>query len=52
MLTDLVTTGDAQIDTAFADEGGDIGGGEEYQCDVVILDESDVETGVAVELDV
>jgi hypothetical protein len=49
---DLVTTGDTEVDAAFADEGRDVGGGQEDQRDGQILDERNVEAGFAAELDV
>ena len=52
VLGDLVTTGDAQIDTALRDEGGDVSGREEDQGDGEVLDEGDVQAAVSVELDV
>lgn len=50
MLGDLVPAGDTQVDPAFADEGRDVGGGEEDEGDGVVLDEGDVEAGFAAEL--
>jgi len=38
MLGDLVAARDAQIDASFADEGGDVGGGQEDQGDGEVLD--------------
>lgn len=52
IFCNLVPTRDAQIDAAFADECGDVGGREEDESDVVIFDEGDVEAGFAAELDV
>ena len=52
MLGDLVTASDTQVDAALADEGGDVGGGEEDQGDGQVLDERDVETSLAAELNV
>ena len=49
---DLVATGDTEINTAFTDEGGDICGGKENEGDGKVLDQSDVQTGFATELDV
>lgn len=52
MLLNLVPSGDAQVDSAFTDKGGDIGGGEEDEGNGEVLDESDVETVLAAELDI
>ena len=52
VLRDLVAAGDAQVYATFADEGGDVGCGEEDQGDGEVLDEGDVEAGFAAELDV
>jgi len=52
MLGDLVTASNAKVHAAFADKGGYVCGGEEDQCYRKVLDEGDVETGVAVELNV
>lgn len=52
MLSDLVTTGDTQVDTALADEGRDVSGGQEDQGDGQVLDQRNVEAGFAAELDV
>lgn len=52
MLGDLVAARDAEVDAAFADERRDVGGGEEYQRDVEVLDQRDVEPRLAAELDV
>ena len=52
MLGDLVAAGDSEIDAAFTDEGGDVSGGQEDQRDGQVLDQRDVETGFAAELDV
>lgn len=52
MLGDLVTAGDTDVDAALADEGGDVGGGQEDQGDREILDEGDIKAGFATELDV
>jgi hypothetical protein len=38
VLLDLVAARDSQIDTAFTNEGGDVGGGEEDQRKRVVLD--------------
>lgn len=52
VLLDLVVARDAEVDLALADEGGDVGGGEEDECDGEVLDEGDVEAVLATELDV
>jgi hypothetical protein len=52
VLGDLVAASDAQIDAAVADEGRDVGGGQEDQRDGQVLDQRDVEAGFAAELDV
>ena len=52
MLFDLVATGDSEVNTALADEGGDVGGREEDEREGKVLDERDVEARVAVELNV
>lgn len=52
MLGDLVAPCDAEIDAAFADEGGDVCGGEEDESDRQVLDQGDVEAVFAAELDV
>ena len=52
MLGDLVATGNTEIDAAFAYEGWDIGGGEEDKSDRMVLYKRNVQTRVAVELDV
>lgn len=52
MLLDLVPSGDAQVDSALADKGGDVRGGEEDEGNREVLDESDVETVLAAKLDV
>lgn len=52
MLGDLVAACDADVDAAFTDEGGDVGGGEEDEGDGEVLDEGDVEAGFAAELNV
>ena len=50
MLLHLVQTGDAQIDSALADEGRDIGGGKKDEGDREVLDEGDVEAVLSPEL--
>lgn len=52
MLGDLVAAGNTQVYTALAHKGGDVGGGQEDQSDGQVLDQGDVETGLAAELDV
>ena len=52
MFCDLVPAGDAEVDTALADEGGDVGCREEDESNGEVLDEGDVEARVTVELDV
>lgn len=52
MLLDLVAACDAQVNAALADEGGDVGGGEENESERQVLDERNVQARVAMELDV
>lgn len=52
MLLDLVEASDAEIDTALTNKGRDIGGGEEDESDGEVLDESDIEAILTLELDV
>jgi len=52
MFSDLIATGDAEVDSSFANEGGNVGGGEEYQGYGEIFDKRDVEARFAAELDV
>ena len=52
MLFDLVATGDSEVNTALADEGGDVGGREEDEREGKVLDERNVQARVPVELDV
>lgn len=52
VLLHLVVARDAQVDLALADEGGDVGRGEEDERDGQVLDESDVESVLPPELDV
>jgi hypothetical protein len=52
MFSHLVAASYAQVDAAFADKGRNIGSGEEDERKWQILDEGDVESRVAVELDV
>ena len=52
MLSDLVTTRYSEIDAAFADESGDVSGGEEDEGYRVVLDEGNVEAGFTAELNV
>jgi hypothetical protein len=49
---DLVATSDADVNATLANEGGDVGGGQEDQGNGEILDEGDVETGFAAELNI
>lgn len=42
MFGDLIPAGYTEVDSAFADKGGDIGGGEEDEGDGVVFDEGDV----------
>ena len=50
MFGDLIPAGDTEVDSAFTNEGGDVGGGEEDESYRVVLDEGDVEAGFAAEL--
>jgi hypothetical protein len=52
MLSDLVTPCYAKIDTTFADKGGYIRCREEYQGEGKVLDECNVQSRVAMELDI
>jgi hypothetical protein len=52
ILCNLIATGDTEITTTLGDEGRDIGGGQEDEGDGEVLDESNVETRVSVELNV
>jgi hypothetical protein len=52
VLLHLVVARDAQVDAALADEGGDVGGGEEDEGDGQVLDEGNVEAILTLELDV
>jgi hypothetical protein len=52
VLGDLVTAGNTNVDATLADEGGDVGGGQENERNGQVLDQGDVETGLATELDV
>lgn len=52
VLGDLVAAGNAEVDAALADEGRNVGGGQEDERDGQVLDQGDVEARVAVELDV
>jgi hypothetical protein len=52
VLFDLVTACDTQVDAALADEGGDVGRGQEDEREREVLDQRDVKARVAVELDV
>ena len=50
MFCDLIPAGYTEVDSAFANEGGDVGGREEDESYRVILDQGDVETGLATKL--
>lgn len=52
MFLDLVPACDSEVDLALANEGGDIGGGEEDESDGEVLDEGNVEAVLAAELNV
>jgi hypothetical protein len=52
MFGDSISSSDTYRDTTFADEGGDVGGGEEDESDRKVLDEGDVETVLTAELDI
>ena len=52
MLGDDIAASDAEIDSALADECGNVGSREEDQGERKVLDQGDVEAVVAVELDV
>lgn len=50
MFSDLIPAGYTEVDSAFANEGGNVGGGEEDEGYRVVFDEGDVEAGFATEL--
>lgn len=50
MLGDLIPARYTKVDSAFADECRDVGGGEKDERYGVVLDEGDVEAGFAAEL--
>lgn len=52
MFSNLIATGDTQINSAFANEGGNIGSWEEDESNRKVLNESNVETIMAVKLNV
>jgi hypothetical protein len=52
VLGDLVAAGDTKVNAALADEGWDVGGGQEDQRNGQVLDQRDVEAGFTAELDV
>lgn len=52
VLLYLIVARDAQVDTALADKGGDVCGGEEDEGERQVLDEGDVEAVLASKLDV
>lgn len=52
MLSNLVAPCNTEIDAALANEGGNVCGGEEDKCDRQVLDQSEVETVFAAELDI
>lgn len=52
VLLNLVVASDTEVDTALTNEGGDIGGGKEDEGNGEVLDERNVETVLATELDV
>lgn len=52
MLLNHVITGNTQIDTAFSDECGNVGGRQEDQCNVEVLNESNIQSVLSPELDV
>lgn len=52
VLGDDIATGDTEVDPSLADEGGNVGGGQEDEGERQVLDQGDVEAVVAVELDV
>jgi hypothetical protein len=52
MFLNLVPSGDTEVATTLADEGWNVGGGEENQGNGEILDESDIKTVLTTELDV
>lgn len=52
VLGDLIAAGNTKVDTALTNEGWDVGGGQEDEGDGQVLDQGDVEAGLAAELDV
>ena len=50
MFGDLIPAGYTEVDSAFTDKGGNVGGGKEDEGYGVVLDEGDVEAGFAAEL--
>ena len=52
MFGDLIPACDAEVDSAFADKGRDVGGGKEDEGYRVVFDESDIEADFTAELDV
>jgi hypothetical protein len=52
VLGDLVATSDTDVNATLTDEGGDIGGWQEDECDGQVLDQRDIKTSLATELDV
>lgn len=49
MFSNLIPAGYTEVDSAFTNEGRDIGGGEEDEGYRVVLDEGNVEAGLTAE---
>ena len=52
MFLNLIPTSDTNVDTSLTNEGRDIGGGKEDEGDGQVLDQSDIETILAAELNI
>ena len=52
MLSHLIFPRDAQVYSPLAYEGGDVGCGEEDECQRQVLNQGDVQPAVAVKLDI
>ena len=50
MFGDLIPAGYTEVDSAFADKGGDVGGGEKDEGYRVVFDKGDVEPGIPAKL--
>ena len=52
MFSDLISAGYTEVDSAFANESRNVGGGEKDEGYGVVFDEGDIKAGFAAELDV